>query len=228
VIRRAGRWLGRAIAVMLAVPVVYMLASLGGGLVGNGHAARGGETRVGLVIGGIHTDFLIPLTPEVRARFAFAEGAGVPVLAEGAEWLLVGWGAREFYTTAGTYADITAHAVFSGVTGDTSVIRLEVVGPISDLSGVPMIRLDAAQLAALLDRLEATLARDAAGLPVALDHPGFSPTDAFFAAEGGFNILRTCNVWVGEVMAAAGIPFGSWTPTPQAMRLALWRFHGGG
>jgi uncharacterized protein (TIGR02117 family) len=228
VIRRGVRWLGRALAVTLALPLLYLLASLGGGLIGNGHDARRGEHPIGLVIGGIHTDLLIPLTPDVRARFAFAERAGVPVRAEGAEWLLVGWGAREFYTTAGTYADITASAVFSGVTGDTAVMRFEVVGPILDPAAVDMILLDAAQLGALLGQMEAALARDDLGQPIALDHPGFSPTDAFFAAEGGFNILRTCNVWVGEVMAAAGIPFGAWTPTPQAMRLALWRFHAGG
>jgi uncharacterized protein (TIGR02117 family) len=228
VIRRGGRWLARGVVVLLAVPLIYLLASLAGGLIGNGHTARGGETRVGLVIGGIHTDLLIPLTPQVRARFAFAEGAGVPVLAEGAEWLLVGWGAREFYTTAGTYADITASAVVSGVTGDASVMRLEVLGWIGDLSAVPMIRMDEVQFTGLLDTLDATFARDAKGVRIALDHPGFSPTDAFFTAKGGFNIFRTCNVWVGEVMAEAGIPFGTWTPTPQAMRLALWRFHAGG
>jgi uncharacterized protein (TIGR02117 family) len=227
VIRRTGRWLARGIGFFLTVLGLYLAVSVGGGLWGNGHPSRDGNIRVGLIIGGIHTDLLIPLTPDVRARFAFAQMGGVPVLDEGAEWLLVGWGAREFYTTAGTYADITASAVFSGVTGDTAVMRLDVLGLISDLSGIPSVTVNDAQFAALLDTVEASLARDASGAPIALDHPGFSPTDGFFAAQGGFNILRTCNVWVGETFAAAGIPFGRWTPTPYAVHLALWRFHAG-
>jgi Protein of unknown function (DUF2459) len=107
-------------------------------------------------------------------------------------------------------------------------MRLEVLGQIGDLSDVPMITVDDTQFAALLGALETMLVRDKGGRPVLLDHPGFSTTDAFFAAEGGFNILRTCNVWISEMMAAAGIPFGRWTPTPFAVRLALWRFHAGG
>jgi uncharacterized protein (TIGR02117 family) len=225
VIRRTGKWLGRGIGFLLTILGLYLAASVGGGLWGNGHAARHGNIPVGLIISGIHTDLLIPLTPDVRARFAFAQTAGVPVLADGAEWLLIGWGAREFYTTAGTYADITASAVFSGVTGDTSVMRLEVLGWVGDLTGIPMLALDEPQFAALLDTVEASLARDAGGVPIALDHPGFTTTDAFFAAMGPFNIMHTCNVWVGETMAAAGIPFGRWTPTPYAVRLSLWQFH---
>jgi uncharacterized protein (TIGR02117 family) len=225
VIHRTGRWLARGLGLCLTVVAVYLAAAVAGGVWSNGHGAGHGDIRVGLIIGGIHTDLLIPLTPDVRARFAFAEGMGVPVLAEGAEWLLVGWGAREFYTTAGTYADITASALYSGVTGDTAVMRLEVLGWIGDLSEVPTITLDHAQFTALLDTLGDGLSRDGTGGPVAIDHPGFSPTDGFFAAKGGFNIFRTCNVWVGEVMAAAGVPFGRWTPTPYAVRLALWRFH---
>jgi uncharacterized protein (TIGR02117 family) len=217
--------MARGVGGVCVVILCYALAAFAGGLVGNGRVARAGEYRVGLVIGPIHTDLLIPLTPAVRARFDFAANAGVPVTAGGAEWLLVGWGAREFYTTAGTYADISAHAVWTGVTGDDAVMRLDAVGYIDDFSQIPLVDLDAAQFAALLEALATTFARDANGVPVAIAHPGFTATDQFYAARGPFNIMRTCNVWVGETFTAAGIPFGRWTPTPFAVRAALWRFH---
>ncbi len=219
------RWFARGLAAICAPILCYLLAALAGGLIGNGHAAHTGDTRIGLVIGGIHTDLLIPLTPAVRAQFDFAADSGVPVTALDAEWLLVGWGAHEFYTTAGTYADITAHAVWTGVTGDDSVMRLDAYGRLDDFSGISMVALDATQFAALIDALTATFAQGADGRPIPLVHPGFSSTDQFYAAKGPFNILRTCNVWVGETFAAAGIPFGRWTPTPFAVRAALWRFH---
>jgi uncharacterized protein (TIGR02117 family) len=219
------RWITRGVAGLCAMILCYMLTALAGGLIGNGHVARVGEYRVGLVIGPIHTDLLIPLTPAVRARFDFAATAGVPVAAGGAKWLLVGWGAREFYTTAGNYADISAHAVWTGVTGDDAVMRLDAIGDIDDFSQIPLVDLDAAQFAGLVEALATTFARDANGVPVAIAYPGFTATDRFYAAIGPFNIMRTCNVWVGETFAAAGIPFGRWTPTPFAVRAALWRFH---
>ncbi len=217
------RWALRGIGGFCAVILCYGLAALGGGLMGNGHNPRAGDIRIGLVIGPIHTDLLIPLTPVVRARFDFAANAGVPVTAPGAEWLLVGWGAREFYTTAGTYADISAHAVWTGVTGDDAVMRIDALGRIDDFSHIPMIALDTAQFSALITVIAADIARE--GGPVAIDHPGFTVTDQFYVAKGPFHILRTCNVWVSEAFAQAGIAFGRWTPTPYAVRAALWRFH---
>lgn len=222
-IRKPLAYLRRAAALLAAVILGYLAAAAIGGLAGNGHIPRDGEYRIGLVIGPIHTDLLIPLTPAVRSRFAFAVAGGVPVDAPGAEWLLIGWGARDFYTTAGTYADITARATFRGITSDSAVIRLDAIGRIDDFTDIPIITADAVQFAALIDVITATF--DPATAPLPIDHPGFTASDQFYPAAGRFNILRTCNVWVGDVLTAAGIPFGRWTPTPYAMSLSLWRFH---
>lgn len=54
--------------------------------------------------------------------------------------------------------------------------------------------------------------------------PGFGPTDRFFAAHGRFDILRTCNTWISDMLRAAGLRFGAWTPTPYAVTLSLVRF----
>jgi uncharacterized protein (TIGR02117 family) len=218
----------RAAALLAAVILGYLFAAGVGGYWSNGHQARSGEYRMGLVIGPIHTDLLVPLTPAVKTRLAFAIADGVPLDAPGAEWLLIGWGARDFYTTAGTYADITARATFRGITGDDAVIRMDAIGRITDFTGIPLIQLDAVQFAALLDHIAASFAPGPDGAPAPLDHPGFTASDRFYPATGHFNILNTCNAWVGETLAAAGVPFGRWTPTPHAMKLSLWRFHGEG
>jgi uncharacterized protein (TIGR02117 family) len=225
-IRRALLAALRAAAFLSAIVLGYLFAAGVGGLWGNGHTTSTGEYRIGLVIGPIHTDLLIPLTPAVKTRLAFAIPQGVPLDAPGAEWLLIGWGAREFYTTAGTYADITAHATFRGITGDTSVIRMDAIGRINDFTDIPLIEMDAVQFAALLDRIATSLIPGPNGPPEPLDHPGYTASDQFYPATGHFNILTTCNVWVGQTLTAAGIPFGRWTPTPYAMKLSLWRFHG--
>lgn len=60
----------------------------------------------------MHTDILFPMTSETRARFGFAEAAGVPVNHPDAQLLILGWGSAAFYTTAGTYADIAAGIPF--------------------------------------------------------------------------------------------------------------------
>jgi uncharacterized protein (TIGR02117 family) len=212
------RRLLRGLALVLALPVGYLLASVLLPLIpGPGRDLSGPPVVViGLLHGPIHTDILLPLTPAVRSRFAFAEGAGVPVLDPKGRWLILGWGSAAFYTTAGTYADITASAVLGAATGDAAVVRLDVTGPLPALPNLRYLTLSDAQFRALVDRTHAALAAE-----TALDHPGFTGSDAFFPARGRFHALRTCNVWLGETFQAAGIPFGLWTPANWSVSLAL-------
>lgn len=211
----------RLLALIPALPVLYLAASLTLPLIpGPGRDLSGPLTRqIGLLQGPIHTDILFPLTPETRARFAFAEAAGVPMNHPDARWLIFGWGSAAFYTTAGTYADITASAVLTAATGDDAVIRLDALGPLPPLENLRFLQLSEAQFQALLTQTTAALAST-----TRLPTPGLTGTDAFFPAHGHFSALRTCNVWLGETLRASGIPFGLWTPANWSITLSLNRF----
>jgi len=214
----------RLLALILALPALYLAASLVLPLIpGPGPNFSGPPTReIGLIQGPIHTDILLPLTPETRARFAFAEAAGVPINHPDAEWLIFGWGSASFYTTAGTYADITAGAVLTAVTGADAVIRLDVTAPLNSMENLRFLKISEAQFQALLDHMTTAFASE-----IPLDHPGFTGTDAFFPAHGHFSVLRTCNVWLGETLRASGIPFGLWTPANWSVSLSLdWHLSG--
>jgi uncharacterized protein (TIGR02117 family) len=208
----------KLLAGLLALPVLYLLASVILPLIpGPGPDSSGSLTRgIGLIRGPIHTDILLPLGPETRARFAFAEAAGVPLNHPDAEWLVFGWGSAAFYTTAGTYADITAGAVLTAATGDDAVIRLDAFAALQPADNLRFLDLSEAQYQMLLDQLSATFAS-----PVRLERPGFTGTDAFFPAHGHFSLFRTCNVWLGETFRASGIPFGLWTPANWSVTLSL-------
>jgi uncharacterized protein (TIGR02117 family) len=208
----------RLALVTLALPVLYLCASMVLPLIpGHGPDLSGPPAHtIGLLQGPIHTDILLPLTPETRARFAFAEAAGVPLTHPDAQWLILGWGSAAFYTTAGTYADITTSAVLTAATGDDAVIRLDALGPLPPLEDLRFLHLSEAQFQALLTQTSAAFASQ-----TRLDHPGFTGTDAFFPAHGHFSALRTCNVWLGETLRASGIPFGLWTPANWSVTLSL-------
>jgi uncharacterized protein (TIGR02117 family) len=213
------RFGGRLFGAVFFVLAGYLAAAAVGGLVPGAVAdvAEGDEVEIGLLFGPIHVDFLLPATQETRSALAALEEAGVPVADPGVAHFIVGWGAREFYTTAGTYADITLAASARAITGDASVLRVDVVGPIAPDAEYPRLRLSAAQYSALLAEITAT------GSGPAIAGAGFTQTDGFVEAEGRFHILRTCNTWVGRVLRAAGVQMGAWTPTPYSVRLSLWR-----
>ncbi|MEJ6391779.1 TIGR02117 family protein [Gymnodinialimonas sp. 2305UL16-5] len=213
------RILRRVILAPVLLIVLYLLAATFGGLL-PGRAADlpdGSDHRIGLLYGPIHVDFLLPATDETRAALDFAQAAGVPIAAPDVGYIVVGWGAHDFYTGTPNWSDLTAGATFRAVTGDRSVLRIDVTGRDIAFDQVPQIALSDAQYSALL----AAIAASAQGEPVVAE--GHGRNAGFVTAEGRFHILRTCNTWLGAMLRAAGIEAGAWTPTPYSVRLSLWR-----
>jgi uncharacterized protein (TIGR02117 family) len=228
---RRARLILRALTVLVAIPFFYLVFGLVGGLIPGPVEQTpevAGDVRIGLARGPIHYDLLLPNDADLRARFAFAEAAGVPLSNPEARWLMVGWGADEFYTRTGEYGDIAFGPVLHAITGDASVMRLDAVGPVDGVQGVRFLTITQGQYAALLDGIDASFLRNVDGAPMAADATGFGLTDAFFMAKGKFNIFYTCNAWVGTQLRAAGVPMGVWTPTPQSIDVSLWRIGLGG
>ncbi len=200
----------------------YLGAAVIGPLLPSGAGAQAESgTEIRLISGPIHYDFLLPSTEEVRDRFGFANAAGVPIDSPAVEWIVVGWGASQFYRSAESYSNIPLAAIFRAVTGDHAVMRVDVGGPLPPDAPSLTLTLDDQQFALLLDAITEGLSEFPTG-PVHYSDAGFTETDAFFAADGRFNALNTCNEWISDTLALAGIEFGRWTPAPFSIRLAHW------
>lgn len=171
-----------------------------------------------LVAGLIHYDILLPADDATLAAFGFVKDANVPLDNPLVRWVAIGWGSEAFYTTTGSYANLTVPTVWKALTGDAGVIRFEVTGTLPVHPRLRRVRVSDAQLNAL----RASIRADLDPAPNALPLDGFSQTDAFYPAAGRFNVFRTCNVWVADKLADAGLGFGAWTPTPYAVTLSLW------
>ena len=213
----------RLCAGLILLVFVYLGAAVAGAVIPGRTAdvARGSDVTVILVAGPIHYDILLPADPETVQAFAFLEDAGIAVRT--ADWLVVGWGSRSFYMQTGTYQDLDAGVVWDAANGDASVFRFDVAYGDWASAGVP-VTISRAQLALLRGQVLQGLSRDDDGLPVHILGAGLTGTDVFFEAQSRFSILRTCNVWIGEVLRGAGVKMGVWTPTPYAVTLSRWWF----
>lgn len=227
IVRRVRRFLIWSMGGLGALVALYMLGGVAGAVIPARAVALPPDpptVEVLLVAGPIHYDFLLPATAETRAEFEFAQWAGVRVWDAETEWLVVGWGARDFYTTVGTYWDISPRAIWRAIAGDGAVLRVSSVGALPPDLPVQRLILSEAQYAALLDAIRDSVPEGAGG-PVFLQLA--EGGGAFYQAEGPFNLWRTCNVWVAERLAAAGVPIGRWTPAPYSVTLSL-RWFGSG
>ena len=163
-----------------------MIAALIGAVWAPGVAQdRAMPTRdVLLIHGPIHYDLLIPLDDISRPRFAALEARGVPLSHPDARWLVIGWGARKFYTQTPTYRELKPGNVWRGVIGDDAVLRIDVIGPINQQIKRRSVAMTERQYRTLVDNVwsEFTLGPD--GLPERVGVTGYTTTDGFFAAEG--------------------------------------------
>ncbi len=152
---------------------------------------------------GFHTDIVL-LADAVRARGG--------VLAEAAasktgNWLVYGWGDAGFYTAKG----MSAARVMDGLralfhAGNPSVIRVYGIAVTPDKAFAEPIAsstiLLPAGFEAMARHMEAsfTLVK---GAPV---HAAGMTDNDFFQSHEHFSILRVCNNWTADQLAAAGLP----------------------
>ena len=213
--------LRRALLAIAAFPVLYCLAALFLAFVPGARSDvefDDEQVTIYLVRGPIHYDFLLPLDDQTTTRFDWLQRGGVAMDNPDAEWLVVGWGGQEFYTTVGTYSDVEMRAVWRGITGDNSVIRVSLAGPVSPDWPIKAMSLSGTQYENLMTFIEGSFADGRETL--ALNEPGFSDFDRFFPAKGRFHLFNTCNVWIGRALRAAGVRFGIWTPVPFSVTLS--------
>jgi uncharacterized protein (TIGR02117 family) len=149
----------------------------------------------------------------------------------GFSWVEIGWGEEEFYRSVPTAASLTlglaVRALFRP--GNPSVVH--VVGlvqpPRISFPAADIIRLGLSEegFARAAERLNATFAPAANGLPIEDLGPGLYGPSLFFRAVGAFNLLNVCNHWVANLLDAAGVPTAPVLATlPQGPLLDLrWR-----
>ncbi|MEM8651675.1 MAG: TIGR02117 family protein [Pseudomonadota bacterium] len=202
---------------------IYLFAALLGAIIPSslGRAEAGQrmlETPVYLTYNVMHTDIAIPLNSFSLQKFAFLRDAGFPLDNPNLKYLVIGWGARDFYTSTAEYSDMELNTVWKAATGDKSVMH---VAPAGDLSEVPnSIRLNISEegFTRLVEFIFRSFELQNAQ-PELLAGQTFGYGDLFYKANGQFNLFNPCNIWVSKALNEAGLASGFWTPTTYSLQL---------
>lgn len=185
-----------------------------------------GEPAVNILLasGPIHYDLLLPATPKARAKLQLLQQSGFDPFDARIGYFSVGWGSKAFYTSTKDYTDLSVKTIYRAVTGDASVMRVFALGKGLAISDLDQIKLTQKQYDALLTYVEQSFLRDNHGHASLLQNASLRFGDMFFDSPARFNIIKTCNIWIANGLATAGVKIGRWTPTPQSLRLSLWWF----
>ena len=183
--------------------------------------AGGGGRAVYLVANPIHTDIVLPATPDVVARFGFLDRNGLPLGHPRLRAIAIGWGGRAFYTQTPSWADLSLDTVWRSFSLDRSVLHVALVGDLGP-EGPDLRRIELGEDAygALLAFVEASFEPGADGTPQVLP-TSYGAFDRFYEARGRFNALVGCNTWTAAALRAGGLSTGLWTPLPRSLFWSL-------
>ncbi len=198
----------RALKLLLLLPLLYLAAGAIGGAIPRNSDWREAEQGVTIWVAtnGVHTGLILPTrtaehdwSPLVRPdHIADPRYAG--------RYLWFGWGDREFYLNTPTWAEVSPRTVVSAAVGsDRTLMHVDhLLEPWSDARP---LRLSSGQYRTLVAAIRGSFDP---GDPRPIR--GYDVADVFYPGRGHYDAFRTCNWWTGQMLAAAGVRVGAWTP----------------
>lgn len=162
---------------------------------------------------GTHTSIVVPVVSATKDWRATFPSAAMPD-ANG-RWpthLSIGWGEREVFLHVPTWGDLKASTALriATVGGDPLMRVSHYVRPGPGPNHRPM-RISSTQYRQLVSAIERALPQVPPGETREILQ-GTYVDDAYYEAIGNYTLANTCNTWVGDTLAEAGIEMGAWTP----------------
>jgi uncharacterized protein (TIGR02117 family) len=218
---KIGAW---ALGGLLALPLLYFLAALIGGLV----PANAGwsEPREGVTIfvrtNGVHTWIMVPTVSADMDWRPLAPASHIKDPRYAGNYLAFGYGNREFYLNTPRWADLRPRTALAAAFGSgRSLMHVEHEWNPRVLDYQKRLVLTRDQYRRLARHIASSFERDRQGRTLPLLGRGYGPADVFYEARGPYNAFLTCNEWTGAALRAAGVRTGIWTPLSQSIMLRL-------
>ena len=218
---KSGKWVGRLLTALLAVPALYLVAALIGSLfvVNNSWTEPADGTTIYIADNGVHTDLILPVKAQGlnwAPLFPKNDFSNAP---EDAGWIAFGSGEKRVYLDTPTWWDIRPSTIWSALAGGRRVMHVEYVP--SPYYAVRQIRLRPEEYRRLWAAIRADFALGPDGRPQRIDHPGYGPADAFYQATGKASAIRTCNAVAANWLRLAGVNTSLWPAFDNGL---TWRY----
>ncbi|MEO0947760.1 MAG: TIGR02117 family protein [Cyanobacteria bacterium J06641_5] len=209
---------------MIGLPLgLYLCLVLAGTIpVNNAFEPTADGIEIFLVSSSVHADIVVPIETDVvdwRASFPARHFAGDTRMATRA---VIGWGDRDFFTAAPTWADLRLTTVVKALFWPSEAcMHVYLLTAASRPIGARSVKISLAQYERLVAYIDASFRHDADGSLIPIQEVAYGSNDAFFEAQGWYSIFNTCNSWVGKALQVTGVRTGWFTPLPKTVFLHL-------
>lgn len=213
--RSAFRLAGGLIAAPLVILLLYLIAAWIGSSIPRNSGWQQADEGVAIMVetNGFHTGIVMPVISEVKDWRDTFPAAGMP-RADGRmpTHIAIGWGEKDVFLNTPTWADLKPGTVFRILfSGGDGLMRVHYYAwpQPSDNHRPLVLRRD--EYARLVAGIEASLPPLPAGQP-RISYDSYEAGANNYDALGRYTMIHTCNQWVSDRLAQAGIKTGYWTP----------------
>ncbi len=215
VIRRLMRAVTAVVLLFVAIVLIGLIP------VNNGFRPAPDGVEIFVTSNPVHADVIVPLNREgIRWRDSFPD-ACFRGDTSAATHVAVGWGDKGFFLETRTWDDLTLRNAANALSWPSeSCMHITMKSDVGVSRDTRSVRISSDQYRKLAEFILEKFERSGDQLRQ-IKGAHYSDNDAFFEAKGAYHGLNTCNSWVGEALATAGIRVGWMTPLPKTVFLYL-------
>jgi len=175
--------------------------------------AKEGKVPMYLLSNGVHTDLVLPVSTSIVNWEHFFPFENTRGKIKEAKWIAFGWGDKGFYLNTPTWGDLTFATAFKSTFGlSSSALHVTYYDSIkkSNLShSLRITEKDYLQLVKFIQQTMIKNGKEARWIPT---NAVYSDFDAFYDANGTYNMFYNCNTWVINGLNKANQQTCFWTP----------------
>ncbi|KLI63700.1 DUF2459 domain-containing protein [Aurantiacibacter marinus] len=209
------RVIGAVLALLALVVIGYLVAAWVGSTIPQNSGWTPPEDGVDIMVetNGAHTSIIVPIVSDQKDwREIFPSAARAVPSGTMPTHIAIGYGEREVFLHVPTWGDLKpGTALRIATVGGDALLRVShYVRPAPSEHHRPL-RITRDQYAELVAAIE-TAVPDLSPEQIREEFHGTYVDDTYYRALGSYTMINTCNTWVGDQLAEAGIPMGLWTP----------------
>ena len=178
------------------------------------------EVSIFILSNGVHTDIVVPVKNQEEDWSKILKFENTDSKDSSFQYVAIGWGDKGFYLETPEWKDLKVSTALKAMThlGSTAM-HVDFVRYLNTGKYCKEVKISRDQYRKLVRYIKGTFKFDAAGRPIQITtyNDGYGPDDAFYEAQGAYDLFHTCNSWANGALKACDQKACLWTPVDKGI-----------
>ena len=221
-LKKIFKYLFRITLTIIALVLFYLLSAFClSRITINKELNSSSDVAIYIKTNGVHTDLVVPVKNKQIDWSSQVKFSNTLLKDTTMQLLALGWGDKGFYLETPTWADLKFKVAFKAAFGlSAPAIHATFYRSLKESESCKKIMISQEQYSRLSNYILNSFQKDSTGhVKYIHTNANYNNTDAFYEANGSFNIFHTCNTWANKGLKISGQKCCLWTPFDKAIFL---------